>query len=107
MKWFVGLEDEVSLPRDPNTVGYEVMGEDGGIRLVVGLIPLALVNLRQRFVSRGRVCGGGFCGPVTCGSGASGSSALAAKAGRHRITAASNSQGRIKTPRGMDDLARG
>ena len=47
VKRFVGLEDEVGLSRDPNTIGYEVMGEDGRILLVIGLIPLALVNLRQ------------------------------------------------------------
>jgi hypothetical protein len=47
VKWFVGLKDKIGLPRDPNTVGYEVMGEDGRVLLIVGLIPLALVNLRQ------------------------------------------------------------
>jgi hypothetical protein len=41
------LEDEVGLPGNPDPVGDEVVGKNGWIQLVVGLISLSLVDVGQ------------------------------------------------------------
>jgi hypothetical protein len=43
----VRLKDEIRLPRDPDTIGNEMVRKDGGIQLVIGLVSLSLVDLRQ------------------------------------------------------------
>ena len=101
VKWFVGLEDEVGLARDPYAIGDEMVGEDGRILLIVGLIRLSLVDLGQRFPLTGpwRWRGELRPGEPVAVEHRAARSLADRKACRHRITAESNSQRRIKTPR--------
>jgi hypothetical protein len=52
----VGLEDEICLPGDPDTIGNEMVRKDGRIQLIIGLVSLPLVDMGQRLtVRRGRL----------------------------------------------------